>query len=226
MNDVAEKPLAIPVRRAPSAARAMMVRRAQSVLGLIGIVIVAILVSPRAADGSRIFLQSGNLTDVLRQVAPVGVIALAMTFVILSAGIDLSVGSILALSTCVLAKVLTEWTPANLSFTSHIALAVLAAIAAAGVIGAVNGLLISTLNVPPFIVTLAAMIGIRGLAKWLTTNATIDIGFGQDAAAAFARVVGSKQIMIGTFLALAAVLWVVLTRTVFGRYVRAVGDNE
>src|SRR6185436_3000447 len=80
----------------------------QSLAGLGGILILAVVLSPTAADGSRIFLQLGNLTDILRQISVIGIIALAMTFVILTAGIDLSVGSILALSTSVVAMMLTR----------------------------------------------------------------------------------------------------------------------
>ena len=75
---------------------------------LIGNHPVAVLISPSASDGSRIFLQSGNLTDILRQVSLIGIISLAMTFVILTGGIDLSVGSILALSTTLTAMALTR----------------------------------------------------------------------------------------------------------------------
>lgn len=202
-----------------------MLHRARGAAGLIGIVVLAIILSPRAFDGSIIFLQGGNLTDVLRQMSVVGVMALAMTFVILTSGIDLSVGSILALSTSVLAKVLTDWSP-TIGYGGHIALAVLAAVAAATLMGTINGFVISTLAVPPFIVTLATMIGIRGLAKWLTNNATLNIGFGDDAAALFADVAGSKWLGIGALAVLSAIFWLVLTRTIFGRYVRAVGDNE
>jgi len=62
------------------------VKNLQSVAGLGGILILAIALSPTAADGSRIFLQLGNLTDILRQISVIGIIALAMTFVILTAG--------------------------------------------------------------------------------------------------------------------------------------------
>lgn len=75
-------------------------------------------------------------------------------------------------------------------------------------------------------VTLASMIGIRGLAKWLTGNANIDIGFGRDVAATFATVWREKSVVIGSYLALSGVFWTVLDRTVFGRYVVAIGDNE
>jgi len=199
--------------------------RLQSIVGLILIVLLSIVLSPKATDGSIIFLHWGNLTDVLRQMSVVGVMALGMTFVILTGGIDLSVGSILALSTCVLATLLTQWQP-GLDYGWHIAIAVGAAVGASTLVGLANGYLIFRLGVPPFIMTLAAMIGIRGLAKWLTRNATMDIGFGQDAAAVFARSIGDKTATILVFLSLAVIFWVVLTRTVLGRYVRAIGDNE
>jgi ribose transport system permease protein len=216
-----------------------LLRRAQSAVGLILIFLLAALLSP-CENGSKvflgalvagrpslpIFLEVGNLTDTLRAVTVVGVMALAMTFVILTAGIDLSVGSILALSTCVLSKLLTVWNPPGMAFVPHIAIAVLAAIAACTLVGAVSGVVIARIGVPPFIVTLAAMIGIRGLGKWLTNNATLDIGFGQDAAALFAKVVSTKWVTITSYAVLAAGFAGLLGKTVFGRYVRAVGDNE
>ena len=196
----------------------------RSILGLVGILILAIVFSPTAADGSRIFLQLGNLTDILRQISVIGIIALAMTYVILTAGIDLSVGSILALSTSVLAMSLTR--ASSGSYSQHIILAILAALAISTAVGALNGAVIALLGIQPFVVTLASMIGIRGLAKWLTGNANVDIGFGQDVAAAFAAIFRQKAVVIGSYLTLAAVFWIVLSRTVFGRHVRAIGDNE
>jgi ribose transport system permease protein len=193
-------------------------QRLQSLAGLAGILILAIVFSPTAADGSRIFLQAGNLTDILRQISVIGIIALAMTFVILTAGIDLSVGSILALSTSVTAM--------TLGHSPHIIVAIAAALAVSMAVGALNGAVIAFLGIQPFVVTLASMIGIRGLAKWLTGNANIDIGFGQDVAATFAAAFRQKSVVIGSYSALAVVFWIVLARTVFGRHVRAVGDNE
>src|SRR5713226_3109203 len=80
----------------------------KSLAALAGILLLAVLISPTAGDGSRIFLQAGNLTDILRQVSLIGIISLSMTFVILTGGIDLSVGSILALSTAIAAMFLTR----------------------------------------------------------------------------------------------------------------------
>src|SRR4051794_13879496 len=158
-------------------------QKLKSVLGLIAIFVLAIIISPIAHDGSNIFLQAGNLTDVLRQMSVIGIIALAMTYVILTAGIDLSVGSTLALATSLVAMFVVRPGPANLLL--HASLAIGIAAGASALVGVVNGVTISTLRIPPFIVTLASMIGIRGLAKWLTNNENIDIGFGSDAAARF-----------------------------------------
>lgn len=200
-------------------------KRIRSVLGLIGIVLVAVILSPRASDGSNIFLQPGNLTDVLRQMSVIGIIAMAMTFVILSGGIDLSVGSILALATCLTAMYVSRPAPGGSYFAAGM-IAVAVAAGASAAAGALNGFAISALRIPPFIVTLASMIGIRGLAKWLTRNENIDIGFGADAAAAFAGAVNRKTVIVGAFAVLALLFWLTLERTVFGRYVRAIGDNE
>ena len=199
---------------------AKLLRRARSLAALLGILALAIVISPTAADGSRIFLQAGNLTDILRQISLIGILSLAMTFVILTGGIDLSVGSILALSTAITAMFLTR------GYTTHIAIAILAAVLASALAGALNGVVIAATRIQPFIVTLASMIGVRGLAKWLTSNQNIDIGFGRDLAAEFASIFREKAIVIGSYAGAAALFWFALTRTVFGRHVRAVGDNE
>ncbi|MBS1857384.1 MAG: ABC transporter permease [Acidobacteria bacterium] len=189
-------------------------------LALAGIVLLAIAISPVAADGSRVFLEIGNLTDILRQISLIGIISLAMTFVILTGGIDLSVGSVLALSTSLTAMWLTR------GYTHSVAVAILVAVAACALAGAVNGLVIAFTDIQPFIVTLASMIGVRGLAKWLSSNQNIDIGFGQDLAAHFAAVFRQKALVIGSYAAASAAFWTLLSRTVFGRHVRATGDNE
>jgi ribose transport system permease protein len=197
----------------------------KSVGALAAIAISAALLSPSDAHGSDIFLQLGNLTDVLRQVSIIGIISLAMNFVILTGGIDLSVGSILALSTTVVALVLTRWQP-GLSYPIEIAVAILAALVVSTAAGTLSGAVIAIFDVQPFVVTLAGMIGIRGLAKWLSNNANVDVGFGQDVASTFAGLFRGKAITIACYGALAAVFAVLLGRTIFGRYVRAVGDNE
>jgi ribose transport system permease protein len=200
-------------------------RKFQSIAGLVGIILIAIFASPHDRDGAIIFLEPGNLTDIVRQMSEIGVIALAMTFVILTAGIDLSVGSMLALGATVTAIVLTRVSIPG-GNTLHISLAIAAAIAAVGLAGLINGLIISRLSMQPFIVTLATMMGLRGLARSLTSNNNIDFGFGNDAPAIFADNLSDKRIVIAVFLVLALIFALVLKRTVFGRHVRAIGDNE
>ena len=198
--------------------------RVPSLIALLVLIVVAAIVSPVASDGSRIFFQLGNLTDILRQISLIGIISLGMTFVILTGGIDLSVGSVLALSTALVATALVHgWTggPPWFRILAAIAIAVLAC----GAVGALNGLAIARLRVQPFIVTLAAMIGVRGFAKWFTGNENIDIGFGQDTAAQFANLFREKSVVIGSYAAAAILFWVLLSKTVFGRHVRAIGDN-
>lgn len=199
--------------------------RAQSVMGLVIILIIALVTSPHASDGSWVFLDPGNLTDILRQVSVIGILSLGMTFVILTAGIDLSVGSLLALSSSIAALVLTR-SLSSVSLSWTVTGAAVLAIAATTLAGFVNGLIVAKVRIQPFVVTLAAMIGIRGLARALTSNTNIDIGFGDDSAALFSRALSSKTVVIGSFAVLATILMVILTRTVFGRHVRAVGDNE
>lgn len=201
----------------------LRISRVPGLSTLLLLVVVAAVLSPTTADGSRIFFELGNLGDVLRQVSLIGIIALGMTFVILTGGIDLSVGSVLALSTAIVAMGLahgTSWPPA-IPIIASISLALLAC----ATVGALNGLVVSSLRVQPFIVTLASMIGIRGFAKWLTGNENIDIGFGEDVAAHFASLFREKTVVIGAYLTATAVLWALLAKTIFGRHVRAIGDN-
>jgi ribose transport system permease protein len=200
-------------------------RRLQSGIGLLAIIALAVIISPKAQDGSIVFLQAGNLTDIMRQVSEIGIIALAMTFVILTGGIDLSVGSILALSASVTALMLTRW-GGGMAYGPHILVAVMAALAASAAVGACSGVVISRLSLQPFIATLAAMIGVRGFARWLTANTNIDFGFGQDVSAVFCQIGAAKALVIGTLVVLALTFGFLLKKTVFGRYVRAIGDND
>ena len=176
---------------------------ARSLLGLIVIVITAVLISPLDSEGWPIFLTVGNWTNIVRQMSEIGILALGMTLVILSAGIDLSVGSVLAMGATITAMLLMDWQP-----------------------GLVNGLIISQLSIQPFVVTLAAMIGFRGVAKWLTANANIDLSFDTEhLSGRFTDVFANPYVVIGIFLACSVLFSLVLSRTVFGRYIRALGDN-
>ncbi len=169
--------------------------------------------------GWPIFLTLENLTDILRTNAIIGVMALGMTLVILTAGIDLSVGSILLLASVVTGLVIRD---TNAPWIAAVALGIFAGT----VVGALNGALIAKLKVQPFIITLATMIGIRGLAKMFSNNKTVLLPNEEGTQGyAFIEIVASKWVTIGSFVVLAAVFALLLWGTVFGRYVRALGDN-
>jgi ribose transport system permease protein len=197
----------------------------QPFIGLVLILVLGALSSPRATDGTIVFLSPGNLTDVLLQQSEIGIIALAMTFVIIGAGIDLSVGSVLAFSASVSALTLMVWNPHGPAPLQIVAAIVVACVGGA-LIGALNGLVITRIRLQPFVMTLATMIGVRGFTKWLTGNVNVDLGFGDMPSGQFAELFSSKLFAISLWVGLAIVAHLILTRTVYGRHLRAVGENE
>lgn len=162
------------------------------------------------------FLTWQNILSVLATNATIGVIALGMAFVIMSGGIDLSVGSVLALGSVVAAKASGGGVLAGLA----------AGVAAGAAVGLFNGLVITGLRIQPFIVTLATLLGARGLSLTLADNRSVDINF--DA--------GFNLLGEGTILGVIYPVWilllafaigvVVLRLAPFGRHVLAVGGNE
>jgi len=131
---------------------------------------------------------------------------------------------VLALSATFTANILTKWHPA-MAPVQEFAVVIVMALVICTAFGALQGTLIAKLKVQPFIITLAGMIGIRGFARFLTTNANIDIGFGDDVPAMFVKTIQNKSIVISTFFILAVIFGVILARTVFGLQVKSVGDN-
>jgi ribose transport system permease protein len=186
----------------------------------IGLILVMILFSiPN--DVRPHFLSPRNFQIVATQTVIVGLGALGMTMIIISGGIDLSVGSTIALTSIIAALVLTA--------THSPILAVLAAVAVGGVVGMVNGSLITGLRVTPFIVTLGTLGIARGAALWMAQEQAINAppSWINDLTATFptpAWLLVSAGVWIT--LALAIVTAVVLRCTVFGRYIFAIGSNE
>ncbi len=167
------------------------------------------------------YLSVTNLRIVLSQTVIVALGAIGMTIVIISGGIDLSAGSVIALAGVVTALGIQRgWPPL---------MAILAAVAVGGVIGLVNGLSITRLRVVPFIATLG-MLGIaRGLAKWLASEQTVNVPatWVNELAVTFPRpswIVLAPGVWITLLLAIA--IAGVLRNTVFGRHVFALGSNE
>jgi ribose/xylose/arabinose/galactoside ABC-type transport system permease subunit len=163
------------------------------------------------------FLSVSNLLNIAQQTSINAVVAVGMTFVIISGGIDLSVGSLVALSGVVLGSALQAGVP------MPAALAV--ALAAGAACGLVNGVLVSRGGLPPFIVTLGMMSVARGTALVFTEGRPIsgfEPGFRSLATGTLLFIPAPIVIMAVVY----AVAHLVLTRTTFGRYVYAIGGNE
>lgn len=181
---------------------------------LIALVVVCLFAFARYET----FLTEENLVNILRQNSMVGLIALGMTYVILTGGIDLSVGSLFAIS-CVVAATLAKY---------GLLVALLGAVAAATILGFINGVVIAKARIQPFIVTLAMMIAARGLALAVTGEKSISAG--RDAPASFGWLargyVGPVPVPVLLVFVAFIIGWLVLNHTRFGRHVYAVGDNE
>jgi ribose transport system permease protein len=167
---------------------------------------------------SHEFLTVDNMANLARQVAVFGIIAVGQLLIILTAGIDLSVGSVLGLTGCITAELLVHGSP--------IVVAILGGLAAGAAIGVFNGVLVAYGKLPPFIVTLG-MLGIaRGAVLVLTDASTV-----QPLPDAFGTIANGSDRFIGLpnllwmFAAVVVVTAFVLRRTVFGRYIYAVGSN-
>ena len=191
-----------------------LAKRSTVTFPLLGLVIVSLIMTVTSDN----FLSLDNLANVLRQISINSIIAVGMTFVILTGGIDLSVGAVMA---CVGAVA------AGLMVFSHLpgAVALLACLGLGGLFGLGNGALVAFAGMPPIIVTLASMSVARGIG--LTYSGGRPISGMPDWINVFGRgsVLGiSTPIIIMAVVYLVA--WVLLARTPFGRHVYAIGGNE
>ena len=194
------------------------------VIFLLVLMLIFALLEPR-------FLHPINLFNVMRQISITGLIAIGMTFVILTAGIDLSVGSILALAGLVAASVAKgglsdRFTVGAIQEAAGHGwpLALLAALGVGLACGFVQGLAITRLKVPPFVVTLGGLSAFRGAALLFAGGGPIS-GFSADYTWWGQGKVGPVPVPVIIFLAFAVLAHVVLRYTRFGRHVYAVGGN-
>jgi ribose transport system permease protein len=164
------------------------------------------------------FLTVGNLLNVMRQVSINAVIAFGMTLVILLGGIDLSVGSILAVASVVIAYLLQAHYGAGI--------AILAGIAVGALLGMINGLIVTKGRVAPFIATLGTMTALRGFALVLSNGSPIS-GFSSDSFSLVGDgyIAALIPIPVVWMLVAFALFWFVMRQTVFGRHVYATGGN-
>ena len=187
--------------------------------GLILVFVLACILSP-IRHGWPVFLQIDNILDIVRQVSVRGILAVGMTFVIISGGIDLSVGSVLAMSTVFAALSLTNW---GIGTFGAIAITLASGVAA----GFLNGAATAKGRIQPFVVTLAMMSVARGLAMAFSHNYTIPIRSDQETflllEGLLFGVIPAPAIL---FLAIVAFFQIILAYTSFGRNLYAIGGNE
>ena len=186
---------------------------------LLGLTLVALLALMwiMLAFSTRSFLTYGNISNLLRQGTVVAILAIGETFVIITAGIDLSVGAVTGFSTVVIALLLANNVPIWASILITLVVGLL--------IGAFHGFGITKLGLPPFIMTLATLTAIPNIGFLITNGATITIT--NDAFSAFSR---------GDFLGVPNLFWMVVVVAVpayillhhsrYGRYLFAVGSNR
>src|SRR6266404_4201448 len=182
---------------------------------LVALCIVVAIINPR-------FLSPANLQNMARLIGLYGIFSIGMGLVIISGGIDLSVGSIFALLGVLMSMMLTEWHWPGV-------LAVLAVIGVSTGLGLIHGTLITRLRIQPFIVTLCGLLFYRGLARFIANDETKGFG-GAEGFEWLRNFVTGELLGVPTpfvmLIVISVVMWVVLHRSVYGRYLFAVGRNE
>jgi len=214
------------IDRARRAGRLLL--RFQSVFGLVVILVVSTIVAP-VRNGENVFLTSRNLLNIVRFASENGIIAVGMTLVILTGGIDLSVGAVLALCAVGAADGMMNH---GLGTVPTVALV----LALGAFVGAVSGLITTRLQIQSFITTLAILGVARGVASLWADGYAIPLSFGEGEGLApprFKSMFGGRWTIFGLdvpapvfyFLGVGVIAAFALRRTGFGRHVYAVGGN-
>ena len=167
------------------------------------------------------FLSGANLQNLARLVGMYGIFSIGVGAVIITGGIDLSVGSLCALFGVLLSMMLVEWRWSP-------ALALAAVVALGGGLGGMHGLLVTRLRLQPFIVTLCGLLLYRGAARYIADDSTK--GFGTGAGFEWVRALAAGNVLgipmpFVVMCIVAALAWVLLHRTVYGRHLFAIGRN-
>lgn len=192
-----------------------------------GVFIALVLMAIFLAFASPAFLQTRNLLNVGRQVSLIGIMAVGMTFVLIAREIDLSIGSVYALAGLVVGMLIVQqW---------NLALAIPIGIAIGAAIGALNGVLSTYGRLPSFITTLGMLSVVRGVALLITNGqpVTVNKAAGADPKTldlfyylGQGRIFGTIPMQLIFFIVVAGLGWLLLSRTVFGFRVYAVGGSE
>ena len=206
-----------------------IVLRFQSVFGLVAILVLAAILSP-VRDGANVFLEPRNLLNIVRFASENGIIAIGVTLVILTGGIDLSVGAVLALCAVAAAVFMTRYDLETVP-------TVLLVLALGTFVGIVNGLVTTRFNIQSFITTLAMLGVARGVASLWSGGYAVPLAFGDGVGLAppsFKAIFAGQVSLLGLeipapvfyFLGIGLIASFLLRRTGFGRHIYAVGGNE
>ena len=203
----------------PVKTRRLPIGNSRKELGIFGLLLVLCIV---VAVLNHNFLGADNLQDLARLVGIYGIFSIGAGIVIITGGIDLSVGSVFALEGVLAAMMLYDhhwWSP----------LAVIACLALTMGLGLFHGLLITRVPLQPFIVTLCGLLFYRGLARFIANDQTKGFGDGTGFQGLMSLATGQILGVPAPFIVLiviAIIMWVVLHRSIYGRYLYAVGRNE
>ena len=196
----------------------------KKILGILGLFV---FVCVATALASEFFLTAFNIENVLRRSALFGILSIGAAFVIITGGIDLSIGSIVCLVGC-----LTPWLLTEIGWSAWLAVPFLLVLAS--LLGAIHGLLVTRLGLQPFLVTLCGLLLYRGVARGVTADQTQGFRGGYSAL----RALGNGRIEIPgasgfalpapvlILIVVAGLAALLLTRTVWGRWLFAIGQNE
>jgi ribose transport system permease protein len=187
----------------------------------VGVLLLLVVLCAIVAIASPQFLSVTNVQNVARLVGTYGIFSIGVGIVIITGGIDLSIGSICALLGVLLSMMLVEW-----GWPAAVALA--AVIALGACLGAAHGLLVARLRLQPFIVTLCGLLLYRGAARYIAEDSTKGFGTGQGfewVRALASGSVGGVPMPFVLMCVVAGLAWVLLHRSVYGRHLFAIGHN-
>jgi ribose/xylose/arabinose/galactoside ABC-type transport system permease subunit len=207
-------------------------------LGLLSAILVVILLTA-VVDSQHVYFRNpaDSAVNILRQTALLGIFALGAAIVIIAGGIDLSSGSVIAFSGTVCAIIMLQLAPDEMRQGKPVGLAVMAAaitvtLIVGFLIGSLHTWLITVVGLPPFVATLATLVGLRslgrGLVAYYTSTSSNTSGSSQISIfdQQFRFLATSVWIPVVLFVVLAALVWLLMSRTVVGRHLYALGGNE
>lgn len=205
--------------------------------GLVLAIIVVIFLTAAVDERHNYWYNpKASAVDVLRQTALLGIFALGAGIVIISGGIDLSSGSVIAFSGTTCATLMLLLAPKQMHDAQPldlwiIAAAILGTLLVGFLIGSMHAWLITVVRLPPFVATLATLVGLRSLGRALVENVTFAIWNGKSSQiqiydGRFRYLATSVWIPVALFAVLACMTWILMSRTIVGRHLHALGGNE